>query len=263
MLLRFEQALASIAAQDPTVAVVVVDNASRVPLPDLSEIPGVSVVRTVRPVSLGAARNLGLERVETEFVMFADADDLILAGTVAKLQLALESDPDMVACAMAFVDAQTGERHRWPRPWISRLVRHPRLLAWVNAAWAVYPITGPVLIRAAAARRVGGHADIDNGDARCLGAALLFAGRVGWMEAPGCVYHQRAGSNLDRFSGSAALLQSAGSVRERLRGDFGGPAWLPAVLPVLALAQWAAVGAHLVVAGLRRVACARAARVRR
>jgi hypothetical protein len=258
--LRFREALASIAAQDVPVAIVVVDNASHVPLPELA---GARLLRTSERVSLGAARNLGLEHVETETVVFADADDLILPGAIQRLQHGLDADPALVAFAMSFVDAATGERHRWPRPWIARLVRFPTLLALINAVWAVYPITGPVLVRTELARQVGGHADVDNGDARCLGAALLFRGRVGWTEEPGCIYHQRSGSNLDRFASASAILDNSRCVRDRLRSDFGGPAWLVPVLPLIDAAQWAAVGAHLLVAAARRVAGRRAGRAAR
>lgn len=254
--LRFEEALASIAAQDVPVAILVVDNASRAPLP---EVEGVRVLHTGGRVPLGAARNMGLQAVTTDTVIFADADDLMLPGTVRHLQEGLQSRPDLVAFAMPFLDAETGERHRWPRPWIARLVRFPTVMALVNAIWAIYPITGPVLLRTAIAREVGGHAEVDNGDARCLGAALLFRGAVGWSEQPGCMYHQRTGSNLDRFSGAGAILESARSVRERLRSDFGGPSWLPRVLPLVAAAQWAAVAAHVLVDALRRVAAGRGA----
>jgi hypothetical protein len=254
---RFEQALASIVAQDVPLTILVVDNASKEPLPALGD--DVRVIRTPRRVSLGAARNLGLEQVATETVLFADADDLMLPGTVRRLQEGLDADQRLIAFAMPFIDADTGARHRWPRPWIGRLVRFPRLLAVVNAVWAVYPITGPVLVRTQLAREVGGHADVDNGDARCLGAALLFRGPVGWTEQPGWIYHQRPGSNLDRFSGTRAILDSSRSVRERLATDFGGPAWLPRTLPIIAAAQWAAVAAHLLKVVLRQAAAARAA----
>jgi hypothetical protein len=258
--LRFEQALASITAQDVPVAVIVVDNASHAPLPEL---PGIVVLRPPTRVSLGAARNLGLAHVETETVMFADADDLILPGTIGRLQAGLRAAPGMVAFAAAFVDADTGERHRWPRPWIATLTRFPTAMALVNAIWAIYPITGPVLVRTAIAREIGGHADVDNGDARCLGAALLFRGRVGWTEEPGCTYHRRSGSNLDRFNSPSGILESAHSVRARLATDFGGPAWLPRALPLIAAAQWWAGKAQLLVVSLRRVAGTRAAAAER
>ncbi len=256
---HFTAALESIRGQDVPVAVLVVDNASERPLPEL---PGVRVIQTPGRVSLGAARNLGLAHTETELVLFADADDILLPGAISRLQQELEARPELIAFALAFVDSDTGARHRWPRPWIGRLVRFPRLAALVNAVWAVYPITGPVLIRTAAARAAGGHADLDNGDARCLGAALLFRGPVGWSEQPGWVYHQRPGSNLDRFSGAAGIMASNRSVRARLREDPGAPRWLVSMLPLVAAAQDAAVAAHLVLAVLRRVARARSGRER-
>jgi hypothetical protein len=258
--LRFEEALASITSQDVPVDVIVVDNASHVPLPELH---GAEVISIPQRVPLGAARNAGLQRVRTETVMFADADDLILPGVVKRLQAGLDSDRRLVAYAMAFTDAETGGRHRWPRPWIATLVRFPTLIALINAVWAVYPITGPVLISTELARAVGGHAEVDNGDARCLGAALLFRGRVGWSDEPGCIYHQRPGSNLDRFSGTGPVLQSLRCVRARLRTDFGGPAWLRPLVPLIGAAQIAAVAAHLLVSAARRRAAGRARRAGR
>lgn len=258
--LRFEEALASVVAQDVPLDIIVVDNASRVPLPEMAD---VVVIHIRERVSLGAARNAGLQRVRTENVMFTDADDLIEPWVVRRLEAGLDSDPRLVAYAMAFVDADTGQRHRWPRPWIARLVRFPRLFALLNAVWAIYPITGAVLIRTPLARAVGGHADIDNGDARCLGAALLFRGRVGWSEELGYLYHQHPGSNLHRFSGTGSILDSHAAVRRRLRSDRGGPSWLRPMIPLVAVAQWTAVGAHLVLTGLRRVAAVRVARAER
>jgi glycosyltransferase involved in cell wall biosynthesis len=258
--LRFEEALASVVAQDVPLDIIVVDNASRVPLPDM---PDVVVIRIPQRVSLGAARNAGLERVRTENVMFTDADDLIEPWVVRRLESGLDSDPRLVAYAMAFVDADTGQRHRWPWPLIGRLVRFPRLCALLNAVWAIYPITGAVLIRTSQARAVGGHSDVDNGDARCLGAALLFRGRVGWSEELGYLYHQHPGSNLDRFSGVGAILDSHAAVRRRLRSGLGGPSWLRPLIPLIAVAQWTAVAAHLMLTGLRQAAAARAARAER
>ena len=253
--LRFEEALRSIVAQDVPLEIIVVDNASTVPVPHLQ---GAQLIRVPERVSLGAARNAGLERVGTETVLFADADDLIQPGVIRRLQAGLDSDRSLIAYAMAFVDAETGMRHRWPRPWIARVIPFPTLFALMNAVWAIYPITGAVLIRTDLARAVGGHADVDNGDARCLGAALLFRGRVGWSEEPGDLYHQRQGSNLDRFSDLRSMLDSLRLVRHRLRTDFGGPAWLPWVIPLIAAAQWIALVAHLLLSSVR----ARAGRTR-
>lgn len=255
--LRFSEALESIATQDRPVSMLVVDNASQVPLPPVG---AARVIRSSERISLGAARNLGLEQVQTEYVIFADADDLLLPGTISRLERGIEADPSLVAFAMAFLDAETGRRHRWPHRWIARLVRRPRLLAAVNAVWAVYPITGPVLIRTGLARAVGGHAEVDNGDARSLGAALLFRGAVGWIDEPGCVYHRRPGSNLDLHQSVTALRESSASVRAHLRADRGAPRWMRWAMPTLAIAQAAAAYAYVALAAVRRNAGARARR---
>ena len=57
----------------------------------------------------------------------------------------------------------------------------------------------------------------------------------------------------DRFSGTARhQVAHAAAVRERLAGDTAVPVWLRSVLPLVALAQWGAVSAHLLVALVRR-----------
>jgi hypothetical protein len=255
--LRFSEALASIQAQTQEVVVVVVDNASEVQLPPLSD---VDLIRSARRLTLGGARNLGLAQVHTPNVIFWDADDVMLPGAVERLQAGMAADSRLIAFAMAFLDDHSGERHRWPRPWIARLVRHPRLLALVNAIWAVYPIVGPVIMRTESARQAGAHAEVDCGDARCLGAAMLFGGRVGWTEEPGCLYLQHLGSNLDRNSGAQEILRETGYVRERLRSTPNLPRYVSVGVPALGLVQWAAVGAHLAVTLFRRVAGVGAAR---
>src|SRR5207247_5170733 len=62
-----ERAVASVTSQDLPARVIVVDNASRRPIPPLD---GVSVVSTGRRLTRGAARNVGLELVTEPFVVF-------------------------------------------------------------------------------------------------------------------------------------------------------------------------------------------------
>jgi glycosyltransferase involved in cell wall biosynthesis len=56
---RLTEAVRSLASQGLAARIVVVDNASDVELPDL---PGVAVVRSSQRLTLGAARNLGLQQ---------------------------------------------------------------------------------------------------------------------------------------------------------------------------------------------------------
>ena len=95
------EAVESLRAQDVPARIVVVDNASDDPLPDL---PGVDVVRAPARLTVGAARNLGLDQVRTPYVLFWDADDLMLPGTLAFLQDRLRTDPALVATAAAIME---------------------------------------------------------------------------------------------------------------------------------------------------------------
>jgi glycosyltransferase involved in cell wall biosynthesis len=72
-----EEAIASIDAQRSEIAmrILVIDNASEQPHPRLR--PGVELHRLTERVSVGAARNAGLDKFATPFVAFTDADDLL------------------------------------------------------------------------------------------------------------------------------------------------------------------------------------------
>ncbi len=248
--LRFRQALESVASQDLRAPIVVVDNASEVPLPALGR---AKVVRAPERLTLGGARNLGLAQVNTPNVVFWDADDLMPPGTLAFMQAAIESNPRLVAFGMALTEDPSGLRHRWPREWIGRLVRHPRTLAVINSIWSVFPANGPVIMRTDAVRACGGYADTATGDDIVLGASLLFSGQAGWSERRGCSYLIHPGSTRENNASPRTVLINAAHVRARLRTAPGTPGWARRLMPLIAAAQWAAVLAHLGVAALRRL----------
>ena len=248
--IRFAQALESVASQDLQAPIVVVDNASEVPLPPLGR---ARVLRTATRLTLGRARNLGLDQVQTPNVVFWDADDLMPPGTLSFMQESLESDSRLVAFGMALAEDPGGKRHRWPRRWVARLVRYPRALAILNSVWSVFPANGPVIMRTDTVRACGGFGSAATGDDCVLGAALLFRGRVGWSERTGCLYLLHEGSNRDENSSVRTLLMNARHVRVRLRSGPGTPAWVRRIVPLIASAQWAAVAGHLAVAALRRL----------
>jgi glycosyltransferase involved in cell wall biosynthesis len=70
--------------------VVVVDDGSTEPLPELP-----AEVELIRQENQGVARarNAGLARVQTPYVIVLDADDRIVPGALDKLRAALEGDP--------------------------------------------------------------------------------------------------------------------------------------------------------------------------
>jgi len=246
---RLTAAVASIAAQERPVRIVVVDNASTLALPELEE---AEVLRSEMRVTLGAARNLGLAAITTANVIFWDADDLMTPGTLAFLEDELERDPRLVAFGAAIVEEPSGIRHRWPRRWIAHAIAYPRLFALVNCAWSMFPTTGATVMRTSTVRASGGYADADSGEDWCLGVALAFRGRLGWSERPGRRYLQHAGSIWDAHGTARHQVAHAAAVRKRLASDTAVPAWLRSGLPLVALAQWGAVAAHLLVALSRR-----------
>src|SRR5258708_32512860 len=93
-------------AQDAPI--VVVDNASSTPVPPLE---GCDLVRSPRRLSVGAARNLGLDQVATEYVLFLDADDMLLDGTLDFLRGRFSADVELALSACALLYGVTVSRH--------------------------------------------------------------------------------------------------------------------------------------------------------
>ena len=247
---RLERALHSVRAQStPPPSIVVVDNASTVPLPPL---PGAWVLRAPMRLTLGAARNLGLTRVDTPYVVFWNADDVMLEGALPFLEAAISADPGLVAFGTAVIEDPSGRRHRWPRRWIRGLVRWPRRFAFLHSIWSLYPSTGSTIIRTEFARAAGGYPDADSGEDWCLGVSLAFRGRVGWSERPGRLYRVHHGSTWAQHVPSN-LIRHARVVRERIRTDPGIPEWARRALPLLWLGQRAAIAAHLTLSRVREV----------
>lgn len=229
---------------------MLVDNASEVAL---GEHPAAEVVRSSRRLALGAARNLGLQRVTTPYVVMWDADDEMLPGTLGVLERGL-ADPALAAYGAAILEGPRGPRHRWPRPWIQELVRRPLLLRLVHAVWSVYPATGATIMRTALVRESGGYPPTDSGEDWVLGVSLAFRGRLGWTEWPGRVYRRHAGSVWALSSDAPHLRAHAVQVRRRIREDPAVPPGWRVALPLIALAQHAAILLSRARARLARVA---------
>lgn len=243
------QALASIQGQDVTAQIVVVDNASAV---SVGELDDVTVVKAPSRVPLGTARNLGLAQTKTPYVLFWDADDLMLPGTLAFLEGQIAADPGLAAFGAAIIEAPSGRRHRWPRRWVAVLMRARRTFSFIHCVWSLYPTTGATIIKTELAKATGGFSDKDSGDDWCFGVSLVFRGRIGWSERPGRLYPRRPGSIWARYGTVGFLFRHAQVVRDRIRDDTGVPGWVKGLRPVIALAQWAAILAHEALERLRR-----------
>jgi glycosyltransferase involved in cell wall biosynthesis len=232
------EAVESLRAQDLPARIVVVDNVSEPPVPEL---PGVDVVRATSRMTLGGARNLGLSAVTTPYVMFWDADDLMLPGTLRFLRDRLAAEPDAVLAAASILEGEPPVPHRWPRPWMYPLARRRDLFGLANCIWSLFPATGSALMRTDAAQ-ASGFADRNGGEDWILGVSLAFRGRILLEARPGRLY-RRLGVSFWAEYGSLArqLVVHARAVRERIRDDKGIPNWVRAALPVIAVLQVAAV----------------------
>jgi glycosyltransferase involved in cell wall biosynthesis len=228
-----ERAIASVRAQDADVRIIVADNASEAEVP---EIPATIVVRSPRRLSVGEARNFGLERVETEFVVILDADDELTPGALASLRAGIGADPDIAVYSMSLLDAETGGRHRTPRRFVPALTRARRLFALATATWSLYPIHGSAIMRTSWIRDAGGYID-RSGEDWVLAVSQAFRGRVVLDPRPGAIYHAHPESLLRRSRGAGDLLAKAKRVRTRLATDPAVPRWVRLVLPLVAALQ--------------------------
>jgi hypothetical protein len=134
------------------------------------------------------------------------------------------------------------------------LARVPALFSLLNAVWSLYPTTGATIMRSDLVREAGGYSDADSGDDWGLGVALAFRGRIGWSERPGRIYLLHDRSVWARHMTAAHLRQHAKAVRDRIRGDLGAPRLARLMLPLIAVAQTAAISLHEVVRRIRRTA---------
>ncbi len=233
------EAVASVVEQGVASAVIVVDNASLTPV---AQLDGTTVVRAGERLSTGAARNLGLAAVDAPFVVFLDADDVMLPGSLAALTSGLAARPRAAAFVMAIVEGDTGRRHRSPRRAARALARLPRAFGLVNSVWSLLPTQGATIMRTADVRAAGGYGDRSHGEDWALASSLAWRGRVHFADEPALLYRWRGDSpGRGRAVAGATLLARAALVRERLRSDPGVPPAARRLLGPIAAAQWLAV----------------------
>lgn len=244
-----DEALRSVCSQDVDVParIIVVDNASETPVDARHQ---AVVIRSPRRLTLGAARNLGLQEVRTPYVVVWDADDVMLPGTLALLEREIEAHPAFAAYATAIIEA-SGSRHRWPRRWVASLMRLPAAFALLHCIWSLLPTTGSTIMRAELLRSGGGYSDADSGDDWVAGVSLVFRGRIGWSEHPGRLYRLHDQSIWPRHMDVRHQRRHARDVRARIRSDLAIPMGVRATLPVIWLGQHLAILGHVLTAAVR------------
>ncbi len=231
---QLDDAVRSVETQDRHAALVVVDNASRSRVPDID---GVSVIRLSDRGTTGAARNAALPHLETEYVVFLDADDVLLPGALSTLVDSMRAKTGRSACVLTIVDAATGQRFRTPRRFAGRLARVRPLFQLANAVWSLLPTQGCTIMRVDDVRACGGYGDRVYGEDWVLAVSLTLRGQVTFLPSAGLRYHRRGDSPGSRALGTDLLLDNARSVRERIRRDPASPRWLLTLLPLIAVLQ--------------------------
>jgi glycosyltransferase involved in cell wall biosynthesis len=231
------EAVASVHRQSVPVELIVVDNASEVALPPLA---GAELVRVKQRLSTGAARNAALERIRTPYVVFLDADDLLLDGALAALVEGIDGVADRSIHTLSIIDRVTGRRYRSPRRSARLLARVPPLFALLNAVWSLLPTQGCTIMRVADVRACGGYGGSVSGEDWVLAVSLAFRSAVSFDSRPGLLYRRRPDSPGAAALSRRALLENAAQVRQRIREDPAIPGWVSALLPAIALAQWLA-----------------------
>jgi glycosyltransferase involved in cell wall biosynthesis len=208
--------------------VIIVDNASDSEIPDLPA--DVRVLRLARRVSVGAARNAGGEHVQTPYVLFLDADDRLLPGTVQFLAGELDGAPAAVAaiCKHLLWDRKTDRRvtvDRSPKPVVYRLARSRHLLGLATLRFNIFPIVGCAAIRTEVFRDAGGFGDGNLGEDWELCAALAWRGRIRFHRRPGRLYAVEEGSLWHRSHPRELLERRYDAFQARVLRDRRVPAY--------------------------------------
>jgi Glycosyl transferase family 2. len=209
--------------------VVIVDNASRVPLPTVPE--GVSVVRLDERVGPGAAANRGLAAVRSDYVCFADVDDILIPAAWDELVTLLVGDPDAVAaCGRAMLwDPERGvllgsSIIPADAPGLSE-----KQLARAIVLRNMFPVVGS-LLRVDTTRSVGGWGEIPPPfEDWPLSLALAWRGRLLFSNTPSFYYRIHAASHLGATSRRDVIIGRLAvyrEIRQRLRREPSVPVWL-------------------------------------
>ncbi len=216
-----------------SVHVIVVDNASDVPLPDLPEV--VEIVRLPERVGVGIARNAVLGRIESPLVCFFDADDVMLPNMLSTLAHGLTLKGDAVGAVARFLtwNATTDERTdagRMPRPIVYRLAKYRRLFAASNLMFNSFLVAGG-LYRTTAVRSAGGFGDGNLGEDWLLAIGLTLRGSLVFVPDPLFLHRIEDGSLWHREHQRAEVEHLYAAARRRVATDAGAPLWARCSLP--------------------------------
>jgi glycosyltransferase involved in cell wall biosynthesis len=228
-------------AQDDACEVIVVDNASDRGLPRFDG--RVRVLKTAGRLSAGAARNHALGQVETPYVLFLDADDVLQPDSVSILREMLDQNGGAVAAVAKRIlwDPETGTQrmnNRSPRPAVYRIARWPKLLSLLTLRYDVFQLTGCALLVTDTVRDAGGFGDASLGEDWMLRSALAARGRIVFGTAGVVLFRVSETSLWQRPHSRVKLLDMYRNFGQHRRADRRLARWVRFVLmPMLSVAH--------------------------
>jgi len=182
--------LQAIRNEPVAVELIVVDNASTVPLAGLP--PNARCVRLSERQSIGAARNAALAVVNTPFIVFADADDEVAPGSLAHSLTLLQHDPHAAGVLGRSLVEEHGHYRRGLRPTTAFRLACTYTPALAPLFWlAGYQCSiTSTLLHTATVHDAGGFADADIGEDWHLAARMARRQRFICLDQPVRIYHR-------------------------------------------------------------------------
>lgn len=204
----------------PATEVIVIDDGSTDDSAGIARRAGAQVV-SVPPQGVSAARNHGTRLARGQFVQYLDADDMLVAGTLAARIEALESrGADVALTAWTKWERQADGRFEAGETLRRRLGPRPDVDLLTDAWWP----PGAVLYRRAIIDRIGPwRSDLPIiQDARFLLDAALCGASFVHVDAVGLRYRIHGNESLSRRDPKAFILdcfRSAADLHDRWMQD--------------------------------------------
>lgn len=231
-----QQCVNSVRAQAEPSEILIVDNMSDTPVEPL---PGVQMLRLDERVSVGEARNRGLQAVTTPYVMFMDADDVLLPGAIGTLRGLLETTPGASLAAGRIVDwiPETGFRRQkpWPSGLQHKLTRFPKVYRIANLLRNMTPVTGCAVMKTELAKMTAGFPDSTAED-WTFGMHMSFLGRVVMTKKDVKLYRWRVdGLSKQAVWDVKALIEARQVTRRAAIASEFVPQWIKSFSMLVAL----------------------------
>jgi beta-1,4-mannosyltransferase len=218
-------AVDSVRAQDVPAHILVFDNASQLQLPPVAVD---QIARSSTRLTIGGARATSLRSVQTEYVLFLDADDWLAPGGLkALLDAVREARADVAIGRIRNLTTPSDSRgtRGLPRRGMPFLSKSSRLVLLAESARHGVPVTGATLMRTSFARGLR-YPDLAWGEDWATAVAMLAATRPVFVPRTVKLHRTNApGSSLVSATLTDATLKSKAEdeVMARLAasGQFG------------------------------------------